>query len=159
MHVQWVAKYIIYNWDLPSFFDCFLTVDEHLDNPTTLNLSRLVNFRNKAARAKRLLLILRLWSSISSPQIRQSKARCWTWISIRLITLFWPWKEKRQRLVLMRKKVITRLREKPGSGKRTCFGPRNSKIAYQNSRLSTILTFNIIKVNRYDNRGKISRTL
>ena len=48
MHVQWVAKYIIYNWDLHCFFDCFLTVDEHLENPTTLNLSRLVNFRNKA---------------------------------------------------------------------------------------------------------------
>ena len=40
----------------------------------------------------------------------------------------------------------------------TCFEPRNSKIVYQNSRLSTIPTFNIIKVNRYDNRGKISRT-
>ena len=42
--------------------------------------------------------------------------------------------------------------------KRTCFGPRNSKIVYQNSRLSTIPRFNMIKVNRYDNRGKISRT-
>ena len=60
----------------------------------------------------------------------------------------------------MRKKVITRLCHvcvKPGSGTRTCFGPRNSKIVYQNSRLSTIPTFNMIKVNRYDNRGKISR--
>ena len=36
--------------------------------------------------------------------------------------------------------------------------PRNLKIVYQNSRLSTIPTFNMIKVNRYDNRGKISRT-
>ena len=27
----------------------------------------------------------------------------------------------------------------------TCFGPRNSKIVYQNSRLSTIPTFNMIK--------------
>ena len=44
------------------------------------------------------------------------------------------------------KKVITRLCEKPGSGKRTCFGPRNSKIVYQNSRLSTIPTFNMIKI-------------
>ena len=26
-----------------------------------------------------------------------------------------------------------------------CFGPRNSKIVYQNSRLSTIPTFNMIK--------------
>ena len=56
------------------------------------------------------------------------------------------------------KKVITWLCEKPGSGKRTCFGPRNSKIVYQNSRLSTIPTFNMIKVDRYDNRGEISRT-
>ena len=40
----------------------------------------------------------------------------------------------------------------------TCFGSRNSKIVYQNFRLSTIPTFNIIKVNRYDSRGKISRT-
>ena len=107
---------------------------------------------------KRLVSTLRLWSSISSPKIQQSEARCWTWISIRLIKLFWPWKEKRQRLVLMRKKVITRLCEKPGNRKRTCFGPRNSKIVYQNSRLSTIPTFNMIKANRYDNRGKISRT-
>ena len=33
----------------------------------------------------------------------------------------------------------------------TCFGPRNSRNVYQNSRLSTIPTFNIIKVNRHDN--------
>ena len=52
-------------------------------------------------------------------------------------------KKIRQRLVVTRKKVITRLCEKPGSGKRTCFGPRNSKIVYQNSRLSTIPTFNM----------------
>ena len=43
MHVQWVAKYIIYTWNLPSFFDCFLTVDKHLENPTTLNLSKIKN--------------------------------------------------------------------------------------------------------------------
>ena len=43
MHVQWVAKYIIYTWNLPSFFDCLLTVDEHLENPTTLNLSKMKN--------------------------------------------------------------------------------------------------------------------
>ena len=36
------------------------------------------------------------------------------------------------------------------------FGPRNSRIVYQNSRLSTIPIFNMIKVNRYDNRGEIS---
>ena len=144
MHVQWVAKYIIYNWDLPCFFYCFLTVDEHLENATTLSVSRLVNLRNKAVSIYVALMILKFHPL----QIRQSEAKCWTWISIRLIKLFRPWKEKRQRLVLMRKKVITRLCEKPGSGKRTCFGPRNSKIVYQNSRLSTIPTFNMIKVNR-----------
>ena len=108
---------------------------------------------------KRLVSTLCLWSSISSPQIRQSEARCWTWISLRLIKTFWPWKEKGQRLVLMWKKVITGLCEKPGSGKRTCFWPRNSKIVYKNSTFSTISTFNMIKVNRYDNQGRISRTL
>ena len=46
----------------------------------------------------------------------------------------------------MRKKVITRLCVKPGNGKRACFGPRNSKIVYQNSRLSTIPTLNMINV-------------
>ena len=84
---------------------------------------------------------LRSWSLILSPQIRQSRARFWTWISVRLIKLFWPWKEKRQRHVLMRKKVIPRLCHvcaEPGSGTRTCFGPRNLKIVYLNSRLSTI---------------------
>ena len=106
-----------------------------------------MNFRNKAVQ---VVSTLRLWSPISSPQIRQSEARCCTWISIRLINLFWPSKEKRQRLVLMRKEVITLLCEKPGSGQSTCFGPRNSKIVYQNSWLSTIPTFNMIKVNRYD---------
>ena len=40
----------------------------------------------------------------------------------------------------------------------TCFGPRKSKINYQNSRWSTIPTFNMIKDNRYDNRRKITRT-
>ena len=63
-------------------------------------------------------------------------------------------KRKRQRLVLMRKKVITQLCEKPGSWKCTCFGPWNSTIVYQNSRMSTIPTLNMIKINRYDNRGK-----
>ena len=154
MHVQWVAKCIIYTGNLPSFFDCFLTVEEHLENPCSNIKSFQICWISET---KRLVSTLRLRSSISSPQIWQSEARCWTWISIRLIKLFWPWK-KRQRLVLMRKKVITRLREKPGNGKRTCFGSQNSKIVYQNSWLSTIPTFNMIKVNRYDNRGKISRT-
>ena len=70
-------------------------------------------------------------------------------------------KKKRQRLVFMRKKVITRLCHvcvKSGSGTPSCFGLRNSKIVYQNSRLSAISTFSKIKVNRYENRGKVSRT-
>ena len=67
-------------------------------------------------------------------------------------------KRKKAKARTNAKKVVTRLCEKSGSRKRTCFGPRNSKIVYQNSRLSTIPTFNMIKVNRYDNRGKISRT-
>ena len=80
---------------------------------------------------KLLVYTLRLWSLTLSPQIRQSEARCWTWISITLLKLFWPWKEIRQRLLLMRKKVITRLCHvcvKPGSGTRSRFEPRNSKI-------------------------------
>ena len=38
--VQWVAKCIIYSWNLLSFFDFFLTLDGHLENPTEINLSR-----------------------------------------------------------------------------------------------------------------------
>ena len=38
----------------------------------------------------------------------------------------------------MRKKVITQLCEKPGSGKRTSFGPRNSKTVYQNNILGCL---------------------
>ena len=64
MHVQWVAKNSIYNWDLPCFFDCFLTVGEHLENPTTLNLSRLVNFRNKAVSIYLLYLALMIFNFI-----------------------------------------------------------------------------------------------
>ena len=107
---------------------------------------------------KRLVSTLRLWSSISSPQIRQSEARCWTWISRRLIKLFWPWKEKRRRLVIMRKKVITRLCEKPGNIIENVRVLDLGIQKNQNSRLSTIPTFNMINVNRYDNQGKISRT-
>ena len=46
----------------------------------------------------------------------------------------------------MRKKVITWLCVKPGSGNVRVSGPRNSKIVYQNSRLSTIPTLNMINV-------------
>ena len=118
MHVQWVAKYIIYTWNLPSFFDCFLTVDEHLENPTTLNLSRLVNFRNKAVSIYLALMIFNFipansakWGEMLDVNIHKTNK------------VVWPWKEKRQRLVLMRKKVITRLCHvcmKPGSGTRSC---------------------------------------
>ena len=154
MHVQWLAKYIIYTWNLPSFFDCLFRGGWTFGESNNIKSFQIWWI----SETKWLVSILPLWSSISSPQIRQNEARCWTWIYIRLLKLFWPWKEKRQRLILMRKKVITRLCDKPGSGKCTCFGPRNSKIVYQNSTLSAIPTFNMIKVNRYDNWGKISRT-
>ena len=39
------------------FLLLFLTVDEHLENATTLNLSRLVNFRNKAVSIYLALMI------------------------------------------------------------------------------------------------------
>ena len=32
--LEWVAKYIIYSINLPSFFEFFLTVDERLENST-----------------------------------------------------------------------------------------------------------------------------
>ena len=54
-------------------------------------------------------------------------------------------------------KVVLALKRKKAKA-RTNAKKVNSKIVYQNSRLSTISTFNMIKVNRYDNRGKISRT-
>ena len=38
----------ICSWNLPSFFDCFLTVDEHLENPTTINLSRFGEFHKQS---------------------------------------------------------------------------------------------------------------
>ena len=155
MHVQWVAKYIIYTWNLPSFFDCFLTVDEHLENPTTLNLSRLVNFRNKAVSIYLALMIFNF--------IPANSAKWGEMLDVNIYKtnkVVWPWKEKRQRLVLMRKKVIPRLCHvsvKPGSGTCTCFGPRNSKIVYQKSRLSTIPTFNMIKVNRKLHKKSVNR--
>ena len=54
-------------------------------------------------------------------------------------------------------KVVLALKRKKAKA-RTNAKKVNSKIVHQNSRLSTISTFNMIKVNRYDNRGKISRT-
>ena len=85
-------------WNLPSIFDFFFNCG------WTFRESK----SNKSfqiwwiSETRRLVSILRLWFLISSPQIRQSEARCRTWISVRLISL--PWKEKKQRLVLMRKK-------------------------------------------------------
>ena len=153
MHVQWVAKYSIYNWDLPCFFDCSLMVDEHLEDPTTLNLSRLVNFKNKAVSIYLALMISNFipansakWGEMLDVNIHKTN---------KVVLALKRRKAKARTNV---KKVITRLCEKLGSGKRMCFEPRNSKIVYQNSRLSTIPTFNMIKVNRYDNRGKIFRT-
>ena len=55
-------------------------------------------------------------------------------------------KEKRQRLILMRKKS-NNTGSPPSAwnpGVEHVFWPRNSKIVYQNSRLSTIHIFNMI---------------
>ena len=60
-------------------------------------------------------------------------------------------KRKTAKARISAKKVITRLCD-------VCMKLRSVKIVYQNSSLSTIPTFNMIKVNRYDNQGKISRT-
>ena len=62
-------------------------------------------------------------------------------------------KRKTTKARINAKKVITRLCN-------VCvkLGSVNKLIVYQNSRLSTIPTFNMIKVNQYDNQGKISRT-
>ena len=46
---------------------------QHLENPTTLNLSRLVNFRNKAVS---IYLALMIFNFI--PANSASEARCWT---------------------------------------------------------------------------------
>ena len=42
---------------LPSFFDFFKTVDEHLENPTKIIFPDLVNFRNKAVSIYLALMI------------------------------------------------------------------------------------------------------
>ena len=60
-------------------------------------------------------------------------------------------KSKMAKAHINTKKVKTRLCD-------VCVKPGSVKIVYQNSRLSTIPTFNMIKVNQFDNRGKISRT-
>ena len=107
---------------------------------------------------KRLVSTLRLSSSISSPQIRQSEAWCMTWIFIRLIKLFWPWKEKKAKARTNAKKSNNTALWETREWKTYVFWTSEFILVYQNSRLSTIPTFNMIKVNRYDNRGKISRT-
>ena len=88
------------------------------------------------------VLTSRIWC------FRQSEARCWTWISVRLIQLFWPGKEKRQRLLLMWKKVITRLclRETREWNTYVFWTSEFKNCLDQNSRLSSIPTFNMIKV-------------
>ena len=106
---------------------------------------------------KRLVSTLCLWSSISSPQIRQSEARCWTWISIRLIKLFWPWKEKRQRLVLMRRKVYSSVRN-PGMENVRVLDLGIQKLSTKILGCLPSPHSTWVKVNQYDNRGKISRT-
>ena len=63
----------------------------------------------------------------------------------------------------MRKKVITRLCEKPWSGNVRVLDLGIQKLSTKilgclPSPHSTFIRLNMIKVNRYDNRGKISRT-
>ena len=117
----------------------------------------LVNFRNKAVYSIYLALMIfnfipansAKWGEILDVNIHKTNK------------VVFALKRKKAKARINAKKSNTRalpcLRE-TRSGTRTCFGPRNSKIVYQNSRLSTISTFNMTKVNRYDNRGKISRT-
>ena len=42
--LEWVAKYIIYSINLPSFFEFFLTVDERLENSTVNKFFRFSEF-------------------------------------------------------------------------------------------------------------------
>ena len=68
------------------FFNCGWTFGESNNNKSFQILW--------ISKAKRLVSTLRLWSLILSPQIQQSEARCWTWISIWLITCFGLEKKK-----------------------------------------------------------------
>ena len=81
-HLQ--LKFVFFLW-------LFLTVDEHLENPTIINLSRFSEIQKRSRVS--IYLAHMIFNFISANW--QSEARCWTWISIILIKLFWPWKEKK----------------------------------------------------------------
>ena len=81
-HLQ--LKFVFFLW-------LFLTVDEHLENPTIINLSRFSEIQKRS----RVSIYLAHMIFNFIPANWQSEARCWTWISIILIKLFWPWKEKK----------------------------------------------------------------
>ena len=117
-------------------------MDERLENPT-VNKSFQIWWISETRRLV-IYLALMIFNFIPANSAKWGEM---LEISIRLIKLFWPC-EERQRLVLMQKKItrVCHVCVKPGSGTRMCFGPRNSKIVYQNSRLSTINTFNMIKI-------------
>ena len=66
--LEWVAKYIIYSINLPSFFDFFSTVDERLENSTVNKFFQIWWI----SETMRLVTTLRSWSLIVSPQISQS---------------------------------------------------------------------------------------
>ena len=135
MHVQWLAKYIIYSWNLPFFLWFFFLNYGWTFGESNNNKSFQIWWISET---KWLVSTLRIWSLILSPQIRQSEAKA------------------RINAKKSNETDLPCLRETREWN--TCFGPRNSKIVYQNSRLSIISTFNITQVNRYENRGKISKT-
>ena len=71
-----------------------------------INLFRLVNFRNKVVSIYLAHMIFNF--------IPANSAKWGEMLDVnnhKTNKLFWPWKEKRQRLVFMRKKAITCLRE------------------------------------------------
>ena len=76
--VQWAEKYIIYSWNLPLFL-FFVLICGWTYGESNSNKSFQICWISET---KRLVSNLRLWSPILSPQIRQSEAKCWKWISI-----------------------------------------------------------------------------
>ena len=69
--VQCIAKYIIYSWNLPSFFYFFLNCGWTFGESNS-NKSLQIWWISET---RRLVSTLRLWPLILSPQMRQSEAR------------------------------------------------------------------------------------